>query len=815
MARRKRKRRGGGEAGPSAETLSKTADLAFFSRRLRNHTLFRVELSWKTRLHYFLTGCAAQVMARYVWEIILYLLVMVVIGVEEVRDVHQIRRCAGLATWGALLSVVIATETGRTRKKYTLIESPMAVLIFETLCWLVRAKEDSLRDLYMVSNLVFAMAGVWYMNLGDNSCRGMLRKGPEEFWKDQNSVAGVQACYNGLAMTTLPLLSCTMLVWPGGQDGFRKHKFWIALVASAYFFVRGEWPFTPKSRPMGGEGKRHEFTTYNRGENFMQILESDGTLMLPLEGAGDAIIPAFNLCWKEKDVCMISSDCTSHAYKRLLLVTLLNGLAESLTIALLIEGARRGAYGRHERTPPPIQIYGLSLLGLLHTSVANANFKRLSEKCNESNSYNVRETSKKLRSYYTSFFRGLCLVAALIPRKILGRSPIFLDRTGLVCFVHCVIRVAVMLCLCAIRKLLHECHASNGYYVRKTGRILRSYSAAFFRGLWLGAALILAMILGRRAILLKATLLISFGYSAIRVAAMLCRFALRKLLRAKSKPGDATEDKDHSNTVTGRRGRSKKCKAKGQRDREPLDTPGEQPNLNESIRSSDVILSSWARIMTMLALQIEQRSHSIEALHATALGETHVRVELENNRTDGKHESSTSSKSAFVVNDDDTTCSATSNEDIPLLAFLRSQQACIKGSVDDFHDWLIKSEDIDTMESLKEAVQDDGYLNEIMKAGDGVNRIKGYKRGPFRRAVLEHFDRCYRPSYSSDYKTTVEPPSELVCPIGLELMTNDPVVASDGITYERANIEGWFRKQLDKGGGTFLRLFTSRFPSEN
>lgn len=39
-------------------------------------------------------------------------------------------------------------------------------------------------------------------------------------------------------------------------------------------------------------------------------------------------------------------------------------------------------------------------------------------------------------------------------------------------------------------------------------------------------------------------------------------------------------------------------------------------------------------------------------------------------------------------------------------------------------------------------------------------------------------------------------PPELYCPISHELMTKDPVLASDGITYERCAIEDWFaRKQ--------------------
>ena len=37
-----------------------------------------------------------------------------------------------------------------------------------------------------------------------------------------------------------------------------------------------------------------------------------------------------------------------------------------------------------------------------------------------------------------------------------------------------------------------------------------------------------------------------------------------------------------------------------------------------------------------------------------------------------------------------------------------------------------------------------------------------------------------------------------MCPISLHLMTNDPVVAADGITYERESIEDWFEKSKAK-----------------
>jgi len=154
--------------------------------------------------------------------------------------------------------------------------------------------------------------------------------------------------------------------------------------------------------------------------------------------------------------------------------------------------------------------------------------------------------------------------------------------------------------------------------------------------------------------------------------------------------------------------------------------------------------------------------------------------------------------------------SFTLNEDDPLLVFLRSQKSCIKGSVDEFYTWLVESEDIDSMAALKEAVNEDDYLND-MKVGDGGGSgIKGFKRKAFLRAISEYFDdKSDAKSSTKDHESlpqcqkknlseTLEPPEELVCPISLHLMTNDPVVAADGITYERASIEDWFKKSKAK-----------------
>jgi len=144
-------------------------------------------------------------------------------------------------------------------------------------------------------------------------------------------------------------------------------------------------------------------------------------------------------------------------------------------------------------------------------------------------------------------------------------------------------------------------------------------------------------------------------------------------------------------------------------------------------------------------------------------------------------------------------------ENDPLLIFLQSQHQCVKGSVDDFYTWLVKSEDIDSMIALKEAVNEDEYLNTKIKKGNGSSGLKGFKVPPFKRAVLEYFnDKSNTKPADEGSNTKIpaagldEPPDELVCPISLVLMTNDPVVAADGITYERESIEDWFQKSTAK-----------------
>ena len=85
--------------------------------------------------------------------------------------------------------------------------------------------------------------------------------------------------------------------------------------------------------------------------------------------------------------------------------------------------------------------------------------------------------------------------------------------------------------------------------------------------------------------------------------------------------------------------------------------------------------------------------------------------------------------------------------------------------------------------------------------------MKGFKRKAVLRAISDYFNDesdtkppevDERKSKAANTNNLDEPPEELVCPISLNLMSDDPVVAADGITYERASIEDWFKKSKAK-----------------
>jgi len=101
-----------------------------------------------------------------------------------------------------------------------------------------------------------------------------------------------------------------------------------------------------------------------------------------------------------------------------------------------------------------------------------------------------------------------------------------------------------------------------------------------------------------------------------------------------------------------------------------------------------------------------------------------------------------------AVQEEDVPSEITLNENNPLLIFLRSQESCIKGCVDEFYTWLVTSEDIDSMAALKEAVNEDEYLD-IIKVGGGGSSVKGYKVLSFKRDVLA-YDNTKAPVAAAD-----------------------------------------------------------------
>jgi len=131
-----------------------------------------------------------------------------------------------------------------------------------------------------------------------------------------------------------------------------------------------------------------------------------------------------------------------------------------------------------------------------------------------------------------------------------------------------------------------------------------------------------------------------------------------------------------------------------------------------------------------------------------------------------------------------------------LLEVLSEQKGSLKGSPEAFCEWLL-TEDIHNLKDLGEAVADEEYLREVLQQGDGTVGVKGFKRSAFKKAIMDASQDAYNATGTGMEAIGAhsEPLTELVCPISHVLMTNDPVIAADGHTYERAAIEEWFEKQ--------------------
>lgn len=70
-----------------------------------------------------------------------------------------------------------------------------------------------------------------------------------------------------------------------------------------------------------------------------------------------------------------------------------------------------------------------------------------------------------------------------------------------------------------------------------------------------------------------------------------------------------------------------------------------------------------------------------------------------------------------------------------LLDLVRGASDCIKGDYKEFCAWLIESEDIHSIDDLKEAIMDDEYVRDDLQKGNGIVGLKGFKRKTFQRFV--------------------------------------------------------------------------------
>lgn len=146
-----------------------------------------------------------------------------------------------------------------------------------------------------------------------------------------------------------------------------------------------------------------------------------------------------------------------------------------------------------------------------------------------------------------------------------------------------------------------------------------------------------------------------------------------------------------------------------------------------------------------------------------------------------------------------------------LFLFLCAQSSCLKCKPEDFLLFL-RGEDIDILQDLQEAASDDDFLKEMQNAG-----LKGFKKIVFKKEIDAELMRSLpivENGLHSDSKlpaaaaattadNSIQQSSDMLlnleCPISLELMTNDPVIASDGFSYERHAIESYYQRQMNDG----------------
>ena len=134
------------------------------------------------------------------------------------------------------------------------------------------------------------------------------------------------------------------------------------------------------------------------------------------------------------------------------------------------------------------------------------------------------------------------------------------------------------------------------------------------------------------------------------------------------------------------------------------------------------------------------------------------------------------------------TSASENNSNTSIVSLLTKHMQCLKVDPFSFVEWL-KKMDIVSMEDFKESLEDENFVAEEMVP----HGLKRFKLKSLVKVVKEEIEATHEvhPELATSRN---KPPDELICPIGLVLMVRDPVIASDGYTYEREEIEKWFTK---------------------
>ena len=127
---------------------------------------------------------------------------------------------------------------------------------------------------------------------------------------------------------------------------------------------------------------------------------------------------------------------------------------------------------------------------------------------------------------------------------------------------------------------------------------------------------------------------------------------------------------------------------------------------------------------------------------------------------------------------------------LDLSGFLSKNKGCLKIPPEDYAKWL-KSQDIETLVDLVDALRDEEFLVEMV-----ANGLKGFKKATFRK-MAQSEQAQQNTAKNADTEEDAVIPQELYCPISFILM-RDPVLAADGHTYERSAIVAWFAKNSDR-----------------